>query len=51
MMRGNINVLEVRLQLDLDGQERFINPIGRFDSPCTHAKVQAIRNEIWRDAQ
>jgi len=33
----------------LDGQDHFINRLGRWDDPIAVAKAQAISAKIWRD--
>jgi len=46
-LRNNNGALQVRVRLE--GQEHFINRLGRWDDPIAVAKAQAISAEIWRD--
>jgi len=46
-LRNNNGSLQVRVRLD--GQDHFINRLGRWDDPIAVAKAQAISAEIWRD--
>jgi len=46
-LRNNNGFLQVRVRLD--GQDHFINRLGRWDDPIAVAKAQAISAEIWRD--
>jgi len=46
-LRNNNGALQVRVRLD--GQDHFINRLGRWDDPIAVAKAQAISAEIWRD--
>ena len=48
-VRDNIGAFQVRIRLD--GQDHFINRLGRFDDPVAQARGQAICAEIWQDAQ
>ena len=46
-LRNNNGSLQVRVRLE--GQDHFINRLGRWDDPIAVAKAQAISAEIWRD--
>ena len=46
-LRNNNGALQVRVRLE--GQDHFINRLGRWDDPIAVAKAQAISAEIWRD--
>jgi len=46
-LRNNNGALQVRVRLD--GQDHFINRLGRWDDPIAVAKAQAISAKIWRD--
>jgi len=46
-LRNNNGALQVRVRLD--GQDHFINRLGRWDDPIAVAKAQAISAAIWRD--
>ena len=48
-LRNNNGVVQVRLRLD--GRDRFINRIGRWDDPVAQAKASAIAAQIWSDVQ
>ena len=48
-LRNNNGALQVRVRLD--GKDRFINRLGRFDDPVARARALAISAEIWRDHQ
>jgi len=48
-LRNNNGSLQVRVRLE--GQDHFINRLGRWDDPIAVAKAQAISAEIWRDFQ
>lgn len=48
-LRNNNGVVQVRLRLD--GQDHFINRIGRWNDPVAHAKANAIAAQIWCDYQ
>ena len=37
------------MRVRLEGQDHFINRLGRWDDPIAVAKAQAISAEIWRD--
>jgi len=37
------------VRVRLEGQDHFINRLGRWDDPIAVAKAQAISAEIWRD--
>ena len=39
------------MRVRLDGQDHFINRLGRFDDPVARAKALAISAEIWSDYQ
>ena len=49
VLRNNNGVVQVRLRLD--GRDRFINRIGRWDDPVACAKASAIAAQIWSDYQ
>jgi len=46
-LRNNNGSLQVRVRLE--GQDHFINRLGRCDDPIAVAKARAISAEIWRD--
>lgn len=48
-LRNNNGSLQVRVRLD--GCDRFINRLGRWDDPVAVARAQAIAAEIWSDYQ
>ena len=48
-LRKNNSAIQVRFRLD--GQDRFVNRIGRWDDPIAHAKANAIAAQIWSDYQ
>ena len=48
-LRNNNGALQVRVRLD--GQDHFINRLGRFDDPVARARVLVISAEIWSDFQ
>ena len=39
------------VRVRLEGQDHFINRLGRFDDPVARARAQAISAEIWSDYQ
>ena len=48
-LRNNNGALQVRVRLE--GQDHFINRIGRWEDPVAQARAQAISAEIWSDYQ
>jgi integrase len=48
-LRNNNGALQVRVRLD--GNDHFINRLGRWDEPVARARAQAISAEIWSDYQ
>jgi integrase len=48
-LRSNNGALQVRVRLD--GQDVFINRLGRWDDPVAVARAQAISAQIWSDYQ
>ncbi len=48
-LRNNNGALQVRVRLE--GQDFFINRLGRWEDPVAKARAQAIAAEIWRDYQ
>ena len=41
--------MSLQVRVHLEGQDHFINRLGRWDDPIAVAKAQAISAEIWRD--
>ena len=48
-LRRNNGAVQVRVRVD--GKDRFINRLGRWDDPVAVARAQAISAQIWSDYQ
>lgn len=48
-LRNNNGVIQLRVRVD--GQDRFINRLGRFQDPVAVAKAQTLSAQIWQDFQ
>ena len=48
-LRRNNGAVQVRVRVD--GKDRFINRLGRWDDPVAVAWAQAISAQIWSDYQ
>ena len=48
-LRNNNGVIQLRVRVD--GQDRFINRLGRFQDPVAVARAQTLSAQIWQDYQ
>ncbi len=48
-LRNNNGVIQLRVRVD--GQDRFINRLGRFQDPVAVARAQTLSAQIWQDFQ
>jgi integrase len=48
-LRNNNGVIQLRVRVD--GQDRFINRLGRFQDPIAVARAQTLSAQIWQEHQ